>query len=71
MNLDGTFNGELIGYDISLNSGAVVNQSGPSTVISEPSTWAMLLLGFAGRGNCRYVVRESGPGATHGSTGVA
>jgi hypothetical protein len=48
MNLDGTFNGELIGYDISLNSGAVVNQSDPS--IPEPSTWVMLLLGFAGLG---------------------
>jgi hypothetical protein len=45
MTLDGSFNGELIGNNITLMSGAVVNQPA-TTPVPEPSTFTMLGMGL-------------------------
>jgi hypothetical protein len=52
MNLDGVFNGELIGNSISLLSGATLTQSGASLAsggaVPEPSTVALFGVGLIG-----------------------
>jgi hypothetical protein len=59
MTLDGTFNGELIGNDITLMSGAVVNS--PPPIVPEAKSFVLLGTGAGVAGLIRFLRRRRLP----------
>jgi hypothetical protein len=51
------------GYDVCVNCGSAVSELSSDSVVPEPSTWAMMLLGFAGLSYASFRKSRRSPGA--------